>query len=147
MTVPQLHALAHGDLGAWDGIPADADAAWVRAALDGGVEARGATLLSWRGGVTGPEGLLAWLEDGRVALIELPHPAIPLAAVAALGEPELELASAWSRAGVQRAWPSRGLAVHATFAAVVRVTAFAAMTADAFQAHRFAHAGQPPRRP
>lgn len=143
----QLRALAGGDLAAWHGIPGKAGADWVRAELGDGVEDRGGGMLRWRGGAAGPEGVLIWLNDGLVELIEMPDPDVPLEAADPLGAPDYVARTPWSRTGRQQAWPERGLAVHATFDGVVRIMAFAPMTTEAYEQHRFAQAGRPPRRP
>jgi hypothetical protein len=105
-----LRALVHGDLAAWDGLPDGADADWVRAELGDGVEDNGGGMLSWHGGVAGPEGVLIWLDDGRVELIEMPDPDVPLDAIEPLGEPAYVARTPWSRSGRRRcgrrgAWP------------------------------------------
>ncbi|MGZ8649890.1 MAG: hypothetical protein ACXW08_14875 [Solirubrobacteraceae bacterium] len=142
-----LRALVHGDLAAWHGAPADAGTDWVRSALGDGVDDSGGGMLSWHGGAAGPEGVLIWLNDGHVELIEMPDPDIPLDAMEPLGEPGYVARTPWSRTGRQQVWPARGLAVHATFDGVVRVMAFAPMTTEEYEVHRFATAGRPPRRP
>jgi hypothetical protein len=142
-----LRALAHGDLAGWHGLPDDADADWVRGALGDGVNDRGGGMLSWHGGAAGPEGVLIWLNDSRVELVEMPHPRLPLEATELLGDPDYVARTPWSRSGTQEVWPARGLAVHANFDGVVRVMAFTPMTTEAFEQHRFATAGRPPRRP
>lgn len=146
MPAHPLYALAHGDLSVWQGIPEGAGADWVRTGLGADLPDDG-FLMTYRGGATGPEGLLAWLGAGGVLeLVELPLPRIPPEAVEALGEPELRLPTAWSRSGRQLAWPSRGLAVHTGALQVIRVLGFAPMPAEAFPAHRFATGGAPPPR-
>lgn len=142
-----LRALAHGDLASWHGVPEDAGADWARAALGDGLEDRGGGLLVWHGGVAGPEGVLVWLSDGHVELIELPQPDVPLEATEALGEPGYVARTPWSRTGRQRAWPERGLAVHATFDGTIRILAFVPMSAEDYARHRFASNGSPPQRP
>jgi hypothetical protein len=104
-------------------------------------------LLVWRGGATGPDGIEIWLGDDRqVELVQMPLPRIAPEAMEPLGAAELELPSNWSRGARQFAWPSRGLAVHASVTAVVRVLGFVVMDRDTFSSHRFATMGQPPRR-
>ena len=140
-----LRALVNGDLAAWHGLPQGADSAWVRDEL-GDVLTDYGELLIWRGGVSGPEGVLVELEGDDVELIELPDPNLGLEAMAPLGEPELELNTAWSRVGTQHAWPSRGLAVHASFDGIFRILAFAPIATADFRSHRFATDGEPPQR-
>ena len=140
-----LRALVNGDLAAWNGLPQGAGSAWVRDELGGELTDYG-ELLIWRGGVAGPEGVLVELVGDDVELVELPYPKLGLDAMKPLGEPELELATAWSRVGTQHAWPSRGLAVHANFDGIFRILAFAAIPPADFPAHRFATDGEPPQR-
>jgi hypothetical protein len=146
MPTHPLHALAHGDLVPWRGVPPGAGVEWARDGLGPDV-VDDQYLLVWRGGATGPDGIEIWLGDTRqVELVQMPLPRLTPAAMEPLGTPELELASNWSRGARQFAWPSHGLAVHASLTAVVRIVGFAVMDADTFSSHRFATMGRPPRR-
>jgi len=146
MPTHPLYALAHGDLVSWQGVPPSVGVEWVKDGLGPDV-VDDAYVLVWRGGATGPDGVEIWLGDERqVELVQMPLPRVPLGAMEPLGPPELELPSNWSRGARQFAWPSRGLAVHASPTAIVRILGFPVMSADTFGTHRFATMGQPPRR-
>jgi hypothetical protein len=142
----ELASLTLGVLTKWKGVPPAAGVDWLRADLPDARARLAGALFEWQGGIAGPEGVLIWMADDLVELVEIPHPRLDPEVIDALGTPELELESAWSRAGRQRAWPTKGLSVHMTYSAIIRIVAFAAMPVAAFGEHRFATAGSAPRR-
>jgi hypothetical protein len=119
-----LQALAAGELAAFHGLgPADdraaAEAAFgPSAAGPDGIGPLMGELTPFRRydpAPVGPYGVVVWFgADDGVLLVEVPSPALDAAGLLPLGEPELDAPSGLEAFHRQLAWPSRGLAAHAS---------------------------------